>query len=167
MKKRFLALAIALGSIFVVPTISYAEEDYSYLEEMSVKELKALDAAIHQILGDNQETAEEVTDENVYETLSKEEKDFVDMFVTWAAPVFYVPETLEVTYVTYFDLDTLGPTWDVDIRYDTTSGGKSIKNVYLIKNYEYIMEGAGVNRYGDKGDYDLDVINKAIKEKMK
>ena len=55
MNKRMLSLlvsAVLAGSVFGVPaTAEETTTDYSYLEDMSVKELKELDAAIHDIIG--------------------------------------------------------------------------------------------------------------------
>ena len=53
MKKRWIALLAAVCMV-CSPVVTMAEEtDYSYLEDMSVKELKALDAEIHKLLGDD------------------------------------------------------------------------------------------------------------------
>lgn len=52
--KRLIAVGMAF-CLAAVPVNCFAEDepDFSYLEDMSVKELKALDAAIHEILGDS------------------------------------------------------------------------------------------------------------------
>ena len=53
MKKKVLAVVLAMGCVFSTPVVSSAKEtDYSYLEDMSTEELKDLDAAIHNLLGD-------------------------------------------------------------------------------------------------------------------
>ena len=53
MKKRLVALMTAV-SLVVAPVVVMAEKtDYSYLEDMSVKELKELRNEINKILGDN------------------------------------------------------------------------------------------------------------------
>lgn len=53
MKKKVLAVVLAMGCVFSAPVVSNAKEtDYSYLEDMSTEELKDLDAAIHNLLGD-------------------------------------------------------------------------------------------------------------------
>ena len=66
MKKRWIALLAAVCMV-CSPVMTMAEEtDYSYLEDMSVKELKALDAEIHKLLGDDgsqSSGAGEVTEE--------------------------------------------------------------------------------------------------------
>ena len=65
------------------------DTDYSYLEDMTVKELRELDAAIHQILGkgDN-EAAQEVLLEDETEAepvLMKEEDFFADILASYSA----------------------------------------------------------------------------------
>lgn len=65
MKKRIIAATLLATSLTLFPIMATATEtDYSYLEDMSVKELKALDAAIHEILGNdtaNEEEPKELT----------------------------------------------------------------------------------------------------------
>lgn len=62
MKKKLIALTTAL-CLAIAPMSILAEEtegtDYSYLEDMSVKELKELRDAINKILGDDGGTTEE------------------------------------------------------------------------------------------------------------
>ncbi len=52
MKKSVIALVIAVCLIALPVSVLAEETDYSYLEEMSVKELKELRNAINEILGD-------------------------------------------------------------------------------------------------------------------
>ena len=62
MKKRLIALMAAV-CLAIAPMSILAEEtegtDYSYLEDMSVKELKELRDAINKVLGDDGGTTEE------------------------------------------------------------------------------------------------------------
>lgn len=58
MRKRWIALLAAVCMV-CSPVVTMAEEtDYSYLEDMSVKELKALRNAINEILGDEEDVEE-------------------------------------------------------------------------------------------------------------
>ena len=52
MKKRLIALMAAVCLVIAPMSVPAEETDYSYLEDMSVKELKALRDAINEILGD-------------------------------------------------------------------------------------------------------------------
>ena len=63
MKKGMVSL-ITAACLAVAPVSVFAEEtDYSYLEDMSVKELKELRDAINEILGDGGETDNEKTEQ--------------------------------------------------------------------------------------------------------
>ena len=75
MRKGCLALlsAVCLVTASISCFADETEKDYSYLEEMSVKELKELDAAIHALLG-NAETAPTETEVIEKETETVEEK---------------------------------------------------------------------------------------------
>lgn len=84
MKKKWVAFMTAV-CLAAVPVGVLAEEtDYSYLEDMSVKELKELDAAIHNLLGDGgvvQEEelvteSEQKTEESVFKTTEEFLSDF-------------------------------------------------------------------------------------------
>lgn len=86
-RKVFL-MAMMMAGISVTSTIAYAEDtDYSYLEDMSVKELKALDAAIHEILGNNaDETVDDAETETEVESVHMKEEDFYnDILASYSA----------------------------------------------------------------------------------
>lgn len=53
MKKRLLSLLMSVCLILLPMSVFAEDTDYSYLEDMSVKELKALRDAINDILGDD------------------------------------------------------------------------------------------------------------------
>ena len=87
MKKRLIALLMAI-CLAGAPICTLAEEtDYSYLEDMSVKELRALDAAIHELLGDGGSLEEqEISTEDETEAepiLMKEEEFFNDILKSY------------------------------------------------------------------------------------
>lgn len=58
MKKRWIALLTAVCLATAPVSVLAEETDYSYLEDMSVKELKALRDAINELLGDGGETVD-------------------------------------------------------------------------------------------------------------
>ena len=93
MKRRCLALlsAVCLAAISVSCFADETEKDYSYLEDMSVKELKELDAAIHALLGDNVTETDKtdvpsVSKEETYvePVLMKEEDFFADILQSYS-----------------------------------------------------------------------------------
>lgn len=90
MKKGIVALVTAV-CLTVVPVSVMAEEtDYSYLEDMSVKELRELDAAIHKLLGDggSDETqdisVETETEPEAEPVLMNEEDFFADILQSYS-----------------------------------------------------------------------------------
>ena len=59
MKKSIMTLLLA-GCLIAAPVYGQEqvpdaeeEQDFAYLEEMTIKDLRALDAAIHELLGDS------------------------------------------------------------------------------------------------------------------
>lgn len=83
MKKKVITMMLALGMVVGSINPVFAEEtDYSYLEDMSVKELRALDAAIHELLGDaptadvEEETVAEMTETE--ETVQRTTEEFIE-----------------------------------------------------------------------------------------
>ena len=67
--KKLLALLLTACLVAAIPISCFAEdtEDYSYLEDMSVKELKALREAINNILGDEDGNSKEDADDDAVE----------------------------------------------------------------------------------------------------
>lgn len=69
MKKKAVLIMLAASMLATPLTMSAEEESkYAYLEDMSVKELKELDAAIHELLGDTTEAESEEVIESEAET---------------------------------------------------------------------------------------------------
>ena len=63
MKKKILSLILSIGFSITVAVPTIAETDYSYLEDMTIKELRELDAQIHKLLPSEDNPAEESTEE--------------------------------------------------------------------------------------------------------
>ena len=63
MKKKWVALMTAVCLTAVPVGALAADTDYSFLEDMSVKQLRELDAAIHNLLGDGGAAQEESSDQ--------------------------------------------------------------------------------------------------------
>ena len=89
MKKRWVVFLMATCLATIPMSVLAEETDYSYLEDMSVKELKELDAAIHNLLGDGgSEEAQEVLVEDETEAepvLMNEEVFFEDILASYSA----------------------------------------------------------------------------------
>ncbi len=141
MKKRLIAL-MAAACLVVAPMSVLAEEtDYSYLEDMTVKELKALRNAINEILGDEKELATEVSND--------ENKNIVEgIYYGLNNPDYYfefTPDNSEKTYGSYkSERGTLGTEiGEYRISADLITIGDTVYTIlgdYLIP-HEYDWEG--------------------------
>lgn len=119
MKKKILAVTLSLGCLFTIPAVSYAEEDYSYLEDMSIKELKALDVAIHELLGDvsNNETPQIVESHTDVILTSTAEGDIAE--IDFETPITII-DNEDITLVAtgkYFQYDKRDSTLPYETGY--------------------------------------------------
>lgn len=144
MKKQVVALLVAI--LMVLTTMNaFAEEtdtDYSYLEDMSVKELRKLRDKINELLGEESpgsqtqaETEFPSTDENGYELSTSEEH--YKMAIESVSQLKYSlknPSSLEVQSVkySYRPDDKEGDVHNFFIMYSGTNGfGARMDDAYL------------------------------------
>ena len=135
MKKRLVALMAAV-CLAVVPVSVLAEEtDYSYLEDMSVKELKELRDAINEILGDG-ESSETTSTETEYKdeygnklSIDKEPYKHVIEKIQAFKEDLYNPYSLELYHVTY---DSATDVVSLDCSYTDESGISLRKGISLM-----------------------------------
>lgn len=103
MKKRWVALLTAV-CLVAAPMSALAEEtDYSYLEDMSIKELRALRDAINELLGetnetDNMEVTIELTNEEklAVKAISALKDEVVDPSALSVNKLYYGHQNIEL-----------------------------------------------------------------------
>lgn len=79
MKKKIVSFfCFSLIFCLAIPTLA-EEKDYSFLEDMSIKEIKKLDSAIHYLLDDNEEGEEFIEEFSYIEDLSVKEIKELDL----------------------------------------------------------------------------------------
>ncbi len=141
--KKVLALILA-AAMAVIPMTSFAgetETDYSYLEDMSVKELKALRDAINEILGDGggssgdiAETGYPSVDENGFE-ISVEEVHYCMAIesVRNLRTLLKVPSSLKPASINY--------------SYNPDADDDEVHTIYISYTAENVLGGSGDDVY--------------------
>lgn len=166
MKKRLIALMAAV-CLAMAPMSVLAEEteatDYSYLEDMSVKELKALRDAINKILGDEGGSDEAITefpeeDENGYKLdVNENPYKLAIKCVNSIKQATYNPYSFEVFNVRYADD---GEYINIGVDYSAASkGGTSLRKAMTLvfkENLELYTDIDQMVPYGD--DLNIDFI---------
>ncbi len=124
MKKRILALLTAtVMAVTPISVMAEEETDYSYLEDMSVKELRALRAAINELLGDEEGTGEDNTEETE-EVETTEEEKCAKTALDYVRSILTNSEKLEVESV-YYVIDPKHPE-HINFKFNCNMAGKSM-----------------------------------------
>ncbi len=162
--KKIFALLISV-CLFVIPVTAFAEEaDYSYLEDMSVKELKALRDAINEILGD--EDSFENSEPSEWEYLDAESEPYLSaiMLANLCKSGLTSPKSFELKkvrwytgrknktyyYLEYSGMNKLGGVASTDVVFGIQDG--NIIGYYL--------------EYDDNRDIDSEVYYNFIQDRI-
>lgn len=104
-----------------------------------------------------------VSGKSAYDELSNAEQKLVDALVK-ASKYFYNPGSVEITYANRWGTDS--NTWDVKIRAQNKAGGNTIED-YIIHS-DGTLEKPLVGHLDVLDEnYNYDLINEALREKMK
>lgn len=71
MRRKIVTMLLSMGCLLSIPMLTNASEDYSYLDDMTINQLKALDEEIHKRIPVNYDSTNET--ENVMETEESDE----------------------------------------------------------------------------------------------
>lgn len=129
--KKIIAILLTLCFVLVPITVFAEGTDYSYLEDMSIKELKELRDEINKLLGDNG-SIEEIEEELTEEELTEEEELAITV-IDELANSLKNPHSLKLYHV-YADIYkmTASDTTDygVWVEYSATNGyGAEVENI--------------------------------------
>lgn len=108
-----------------------------------------------------------VPDPSAYEQLSAIEKKFVDRFISYGAPNFVQPDTIEIKSIYYIEDDALGNFWTVKLTNSNGFGGTTGNTYFLLEkayNGSYFLKGE--DSLLSSEEYNIDLINRAIQEKI-
>ncbi|MCM1577436.1 MAG: Ig-like domain-containing protein [Ruminococcus sp.] len=104
-----------------------------------------------------------VEEKAAYERLRTYEKEFVDLFLKYVDD-FKNPSSLSVTKIYRMVGDDGDVTWVIDVNGTNSYGGYVTSSYFLDNEYGFMENSTGVNL--SNPDYDLDLINQAIQEKV-
>ena len=152
MKKRLIALVTAV-CLAVTPMSVLAEEtDYSYLEDMSVKELKALREAINNLLGDEeiQTSKKEGVIEGTYYRNSHPGDDYYEYT--------FIPDNSEKTYGTFSEGTGANGEYRIVGKTLRTEGTLIDKVFDITDNYLIAQEDTYEGTIPDEERFDAEVV---------
>lgn len=132
--KKLVSIILLAIMVVQVPVFAYADTDYSFLEDMTIKELRALRAEIDRLLGDTEEIVDE-SESSAIDGLNEYESLLFTTIIEKACPKIKNPSSLRVVEIYTGNENTYTSFW-VRVQSTNSFGGTVPAFLFVLVNKE-------------------------------